>query len=252
MEALRLIWNDIHKGKNIDLYLTLIISIVVGIIGILGYAQDHIPSLTLAVLALLTFSGLKSRHQTNQLYNKLDIEKSKTVTLDNLFSPRPKGIESKLLGAKSICHNGISLVGTSNSRLGLLSKCLENGGKVQLILLDPESQALEVAAKRFHKHQDCRRLKKEVEHALDNFKSLHTSNHDNFKIHLMSSVPPYSIWLIDDNEPTAEIFVGLYPYRDDYEPWLRLFPYKDTDMYEFFRNQFRLMWDYSEELSKGK
>ncbi len=247
MKLIKRIWEDINRGENIDLYLTVVVSIVVGIIGLFGFAKDQIASLTLAVLALLAFAGLKSRYQAEQLAIKLDRKSAADISLDEIFYKSPPALHDRLYKAKSIYHNGISLVGTSNSLLGAFSTCLTNGGTVRLLIVDPESSGLEVAAQRFQKHQDYQRLKREVEHSLDNFESLNPSTQSNLHIHLMSAVPAYSIWIIDSNTPTAEVWVGLYSFRDEIEPWLHFLPQKDSEMFDFFNRQFEAMWQSSKK-----
>ncbi|MCP4366616.1 MAG: hypothetical protein GY797_00665 [Deltaproteobacteria bacterium] len=249
MNTLKQILSDIRRGENIDLFVTIAVSIVVGIIGLLGFATDQIFPLTLAVLALLAFTNLKSRYQVEQLINKFDETSAATISLDEVFQETPPVLQDRLRKAKSIFHNGITLVGTSNALLNVFSNCLDNDGQVRLLMVDPESTALEVAVQRFSKHQDHHLLKREAEHALDNFRSLLNPPQPNFQINLFGAVPAYSIWLIDAGTPAAEIWVGLYSFRDQIEPWLHLLPQKDKDMFDFFNRQLETMWQSSNQWS---
>ena len=72
-----------------------------------------------------------------------------------------------------------------------------------------------------------------------------TSNQSNLHINLFSAVPAYSIWVIDAGTPNAEIWVGLYSFRDELEPYLHLLPQKDKEMFAFFSRQFESMWQSS-------
>jgi len=234
------IWHDIRHGENIDLYLTVIAAIVVSILGLLNVTNtDLIISLTLAVLALLAFASLQSRQQIAKI---LESQKQKRF----VFSERsPISIE-RLRRAKSIAHNGITLVGTSNTLLGVFSDCIAKGGNVRLIVVASDDISMEVAAQRFVKHQDAERLRREALHALDNFSSILAQYPKDFEVRTLKAMPPFSLWILDADTSHAEIWLGLYPFRDQPEPWIQIFPHTDREMFEFLVRQFNLMWEASE------
>lgn len=216
-----------------------------------GTTIEQILQWILIILVLLSTTQLLERFRLlRNLDRKLDtiVEQGHTeVSADQLFSLRMPDLQDRLRVAKSIDHNGITLAGTSNNRLGAFSSCISAGGKIRLLMVDPSDKAIEVAAQRFYKHQDHTRLRREAEYALDNFSSMYRDPFvvSQFKIGFVKSVPPYSIWVLDANTPQAEIWVGLYPFRDDPEPTMRLLPHKDNEYYTFFQKQFDLMWEAS-------
>lgn len=251
MQFFRRVWDDIVHGENIDLYLTIIVAVVVGLLALFDVATDQVSSLTLAVLALIAFSNLQNRHQNELLIEKLDASSRTTISLDDIFEQDAPKLANRLRTAKNIAHNGMTLVGTSNSLLSVFADCMANGGHIRLLTIDADSPAIAVAATRFRKHQDTELLKREAMHALDNFQYLIDLSDNNFDIRLSASVPPYSIWIIDAGLPTAEIWVGLYPYRAYLEPWLQVSPTKDKAMYAFFNEQFELMWQASKQADES-
>ena len=59
MKLFRQIWDDLKRGKNIEVYVTLILAIIVAVLGLTGTVlPDQLTSVTLAVLALLSFAIL--------------------------------------------------------------------------------------------------------------------------------------------------------------------------------------------------
>lgn len=242
MNRLNQIWNDIKTGENIELYLTVSIAIIVAILGLLNVANaELVSSLTLATLGLFAFSALQNRRKIDKLLNQ---SSGSGFSLLN----DPLDLDERLNQATSIAHNGITLVGTSNKRLGIFAKCLSQAdGDVQLLLVDPDSIALDVAAQRFAKHQDASLFRIETQHALSNFNPLYKKYESNFQIRLLPAMAPYSIWIIDRNTPYAEIWLGLYPFRADRqaEPWIKFFPHQDREMFDFLIEQFDVMWDTS-------
>lgn len=149
--------------------------------------------------------------------------------------------------ANSIAINGITLSRTSNTYLNELKACLARGGDVRIIIVDPQHSALEVATNRFNKHQDAVKIRRECEQALDNFETLFSLNRKSksVQIRLSDAVPPFGIWLIDANRPNAEIWAEIYSFRGTRDPTLHLLPYRDGEWFDFFQEQFEVLWENS-------
>jgi hypothetical protein len=212
-----------------------------------GVKPEELLQLVLVVLAMLATTQLIDRikllHGLDSKVDKLLTLVNTTGSIDNAFLKLPPQLDERIQRATSIAHNGITLVGTSNRLLGLFSTILNANGHIRLLMVDPESTVLEVAAQRFNKHQDHQRLKREALHAVDNFSTLYSSMNPRFELAFFAAVPSYSIWLFDADTPAAEMWVGLYSFRDVVEPWIQLFPHRDGEIYQFFQRQFETMWD---------
>jgi hypothetical protein len=64
VKLLKLIWQDIRQGENIDSYIAIIAALGLSIANILGFSnQGLLASVTLAVLALLAVTNLGNRHR---------------------------------------------------------------------------------------------------------------------------------------------------------------------------------------------
>ncbi len=235
---------------NLIDYGPVILSVLVSTIAALratqtGISSEELLQLVLIILVILSTTQLIDRFRLlRNLENNIETilqTREMTVGLDKVFLTTLPNLSDRLRQAKTITHNGITLVGTSNALLTVFSNCLANGCQIHLIMINPEDKALDVASQRFFKHQDHLRLRREAAHALDNFSSLYSSSHE-FVIGFSNVVPPYSIWLIDANTKNAEIWVGLYSYRDTIEPWLHLLPNKDGEMFDFFQRQIESLW----------
>ena len=213
-----------------------------------GIADVEMLQWILVVLALLATTQLVDRFR---IMRRIDAKVGLLVESEQglrgaaaFFVDRIPNLEQRLRKAKSIAINGISLTRTSDSFWGTFSQRLAEGVQIRLIIVDPDHQALEVAANRFHKHQDPNRVRREVQHALDNFESLmaQDTSGELFQVGLLPYVPPYGIWLIDADSPSAEIWVELYSFRDEPEPTFHLLPHRDGKWFAFFRTQFETMW----------
>jgi hypothetical protein len=159
-----------------------------------------------------------------------------------IFSERSPVPADRLRTAKSISHNGISLVSTSSRLLGVLSDRAGAGATIRLLQVAEDDVSAEVVARRFAKHQDPARLKREIRFALDNFSSIMDREHENFEIRALRAMPPFSLWILDEGTPDEEIWLGLYPFRDEPEPWIHIKPQPDRYLFEFLVRQFHQMW----------
>lgn len=241
MKFFKRIWLDIQNGENADVYLTLALALIVGVASI--FASDPLTSLTLAVLALLTYSVLGNRRRVEELVNRFPQITGSSAEGFLLTSKRPD-LAERLRDAKTIAINGITLSRTTDTFLNLFKKCYTEGGSVRLLIVDPNHPALEISGKRFYKHQDVNKLKREVEHTLDNFDTLLAGRKPETKceVGLLQSLPPYSIWLLDVDSPKAEIWVEIYSFQDEIEPTFHLLPLRDGKWFDFFHRQFEQMW----------
>lgn len=210
---------------------------------------DEVVVWTLAVLVLLSTTQLVDRFRViRQMDGKLDkalLEIDDLKTQKALFTTGLPDLEQRLRKAKTIAINGITLSRTSDTLWGVFRDCFGRGGKVRLLIVHPDDPAIELASKRFHKHQDAARIKREAEHALDNFESLTTQPRAQrgFQVKLGKFVPSFGIWMIDADTAEAEIWVEMYTYRDEPEPTFQLLPQRDNMWFKYFQRQFELMWD---------
>lgn len=198
----------------------------------------------LLVLALLATTQLVDRlrlmrgieSKVDQIIQSSEVSRSAESFLAQSLPKRTERLKS----AKSIAINGMTLARTSNSFYALFKECVISGGQVRLLIIDPNHPALEVAANRFSKHQDPKRLQREIEHALDNLQSLATDPRtlQGFQLKLAPFVPPYGIWLIDADSPKAEIWIEFYSFQADLDPAIQLLPQRDGVWFHFFKQQF--------------
>jgi len=158
-------------------------------------------------------------------------------------------LRDRLGNAESIDINGITLARTSNTYINEFNKCLAHGGSVRILIVDPKHPVLEAVANRFNKHQDANKIRREIEQSLDNLETLFSSGRKNksFQIRLSDAVPPFGIWLIDAGNKNAEIWAEIYSFRGNRDPALHLLPNRDGEWFNFFQEQYEILWNNSTE-----
>lgn len=168
---------------------------------------------------------------------------------DDFFKSKFPNFRERIGTAKNINIVGITLGRTSNTFVPDFQECIDRGGKIKIMVVNPNHKAMEVAANRFLKHQDYEKFKKECEHAIDNFEVLESRNNGSVEIKYLNAVPPYSLWSFDENRSKAELWLEIYTYRNNIEPAIHLTPNRDKEWYRLFNEQFKLMWDTGIEIN---
>ncbi|MEM4724813.1 MAG: hypothetical protein QXP01_07355 [Candidatus Hadarchaeum sp.] len=239
-------------------YGPIIVTVIVATIASLSTTRSSVTSdemlqWALVVLALLATTQLVDRFRLmRNLESKVEhiLESAGHSSGANAFFTRQiPYMTDRLLRAKTISINGITLSRTSDSLWGTFKQKIAEGARIRVLVIDPDHPVLDVAANLFQKHQDPSRLRREIEHALDNFASLMTDSirSEAFQVRLLPCIPPYGIWLIDVDTPQAEIWVEVYPFRSEQQPAFHLLPHRDGEWFAFFQRQFEIMWSASRE-----
>lgn len=103
MKVFRQIWNDVKKGENLDLYITVIIAFTIGVLSLFGYANQILAtSITLATLGILTASSLRDKHSNEKSFSLLksvqsELNEMNSVVNERLPSTSPTRTELRLL-----------------------------------------------------------------------------------------------------------------------------------------------------------
>lgn len=261
--ARRILLNE-RKGKayryvnHVLDYGPVVVTVVVATLASLasarvGIATNEMLQWISIILALLATTQLLDRFRImRDIDSKLErlIDRSQGISgATSFFAERIPYLEERFHKARSIAINGMTLSTTSDKFWGTFKQRIEDGAEIRLVIIDPEHPALSVAANRFHKHQDPQRVKREIEHTLDNLESLmeRTGSKGSFQVRLLPYIPPYGIQLIDANSSQAEIWVELYTFRDEPEPSFHLIPSRDGAWFAFFQQQFETMWNASRD-----
>lgn len=87
MKVIRGIWNDVKKGENLDLLITVIIAFTICVLSFFGYANQTLATaITLAALGILTASSLRDKHSHEKSFSFLDDMKSELKHLSNIVN----------------------------------------------------------------------------------------------------------------------------------------------------------------------
>lgn len=230
----------------VPIFLTVAVGFLASLYGVkAGLSTAHILQVILLVLTLLATSLLLDRYRViRNIERKLE-DINQNSSANAFFIEAIPDLTERLKIARTVSISGITLARASSSFYNLFDGLLSNGASIRLQMVSPEQKAIDIVSKRFQKHQNVKSLKSEAYLSLDNFRSLVLNNSykGSFEIKHIDFVPSCGIWIIDENTSNAEIWVEMYIFRDTPEPTFKLTPINDGVWFEYFKNQFELMWN---------
>jgi hypothetical protein len=105
-DPLRWFVADLRAGRNLELYLTGTVALVVSVLSIAGVVDlGVVAAATLAVLALLAWSGLASRHELARLgvtVSRVLAEQAGELPAQRFFSAHMPGLADDVARARDI------------------------------------------------------------------------------------------------------------------------------------------------------
>ena len=227
----------------------------------LALSTDELLTAILIVLSLLATSEIVQRY-----FGLKDVQKtSKTILslLHGRFADRPSALaffqklpsmDSYVNGAFQIDLCGVSLTATINKQFSNLRERLKEGAQVNILIADPESLALQMAAARGSSPNDVAYFHKRIEATFNDLDYLQQSWLDNqelgqhlrkggLAIRLMPYAPSFGIMSFNTNRPHGVMFIEMYPHISyGTQPTFELTLQRDGEWYRHFANQFEQMW----------
>ena len=261
MRWLRKVWHDISENRNIELYLTIAIAVVIGILGAFSVVDmEVVAAVILATLALLAIGTLNNREQTailqdnvNKLANHVDESILGNIQASKfLLGERPR-FEDGFEDAQEICIVGTTLSRTVRDYLGIFEKRLKEGAHIKFVIIDPRSDAAKQATLRSYgvKSEDFyhNRIKPTIDllqilASLPDLKGIS-------EFRLLPYMPSFGLVLIDPKEANGRIYVEIYQHKSlEPNPSFILEAQRDEKWYRFFLHQFEVLWSSSRPASE--
>ena len=240
-EAIKRVWTDIKQGENIDLYLTVIISLVLACLNVFGIGQSKIGPITLAVLALLAFSSLANRRKLEETVDKLS--RGQDVLLDHF----PASREEDMIGAKELWLIGLTLNKTINSYYSRLYDKLNQGDRIRVLLVNPQSPYSALVAQRKFSRDTPGEIKNYQELTLTKLCSLKKYFPKNIEIRTADYPPFFGALASDIKSIEGVIYIEQYSYQMDDDLPKLIFQQNDTRWFQFYSQQILKMWNDGDE-----
>ena len=223
--------------EHLDLYLLTVVALAFTVLGATGISDvKTLSSVVLALLALLAFSQIRSRRLTEQL------GKGPTA----LFRPRfPDELIARRAAAFDILLVGHSMTRTVQGMRTELRGILDAGGRVRVLVLDPDDDALvTIADRRVTQNLAPGRLRQRILATLDELDTLRSRTDGRLEVRVSSRISAAGFNCLDVSSPRGLICVQHYEYRPTGEaaPVFVLEP-RDAPWYRHFADEAERLWD---------
>lgn len=202
-------WNDIRRGENIDLYLTIILALSLVALNLLGFAAEKLLApITLAVLGLLAVTMLGNRYRLEEL-----LEKDNKIKSSFFLEEFPASLTGDLDTASELWLVGVSLIRTIKSNYQRLERKLKQGAKIKVLLVHPEGPGVEMAASRNYAQRDSKQKISEIKTSLEYLVILQRIAPDNLQIRTIQNPLNYGVVAINPGSAAGLLYVENYCFR---------------------------------------
>lgn len=239
IRILERIWNDIRKGENIDLYVTIVVAIALATLNLLGTAiQSYIAPVTLAVLALLAITSLGNRHRIEELLRK------QSISLDNFYMKEyPSNYQENLVAARELWILGVTLHRTIQENYAVMEQKLVQGHHIKVLLIHPEGPGIEMAVQRNYTLREVGPQSSDTRVTLQLLCRLVNSAPDRIEVRTIQFPLAYGATVINPNAATGVLYLEHYCFRSSPESWPRLvLQASDGQWYDFFLREIEALW----------
>jgi hypothetical protein len=224
--------------KNFDLYGTILVSIVVIVLGIMGIVSPNIiSSATLAVLALLASALLRIRNTGE-----------KKMTLSDIFQFRSQlpQLEIQLADAQSLDVCAMSNVSLGTTQKEFLVDKMKQGCCIRIILLNPYNlelmKAISPIASPSLDHDDHTA---QIVTALNSLaRDPRLANTDRFQMRIYDYALPHSITIINGNTPQGKLRIEAFMSNrlPAQSPGFYVRKSEESYWFNYFQSEFESIW----------
>lgn len=182
------------------------------------------------------------------------------------FFEHPPRLETYLQTASSIDFCGVTLTSAINKQLSHLRDQLKSGAKIRILIVNPNSLALQMSAARSEDKSDIDYYEKRIAATFNDLEYLYRSWEDyqrqplqgleqgSLAIRLLDYAPSFGLFGFNGDRANAVLFAEMYPHHSGFgaPPVFHLTPTLDGEWYTYFADQFESMWKAGTEWRPAK
>jgi len=219
---------------------------------------DDLITAVIGVIGLLALSELIERYRrlnaidktTKQVWELLRNKLADHPSALAFFRKLPE-LDTYVQGANRIDMCGVVLTSAINRQLSNLREQLNQGAKIRILVIDPNSPALVIAEARSEEPSGSY-YRSKLETTFQDLAYLHQiqakmgrTAKGSFEVRLLPYTPSFGIYSFDTSSSTARLIVEVYPHITGWgeTPVFDLMPGRDGKWYDYFVKQFDFMWE---------
>jgi len=240
MQMLRRIWEEMRRGENIDLYVTVIVAITLVVLNLAGLApQSWIAPLTLAVLGLLAIAILGNRYKVEEVLCNL------TQMPGRLFVDKfPASLENDVERSTKLWLVGITLSRTLKTYYSTLEQKLRKGGIIKVLLVHPDGMGCKMAVMRIYPRGDLEFTQSQIRGVLNYLCDLKRIAPDNLEIRTIDYPLAFGAFAIDPETTSGVLYIEHYPFKTVGGAMPKfVLQARDGRWYDFFKAEIQTLWE---------
>ncbi|NJP97180.1 hypothetical protein HCN51_48490 [Nonomuraea sp. FMUSA5-5] len=244
---------DLGAGKNLEIYLTAAIALVVGVLGVFDIVDTKVVgAATLATLALVAVNALGPRHQVAELEKRV-------AELGRLMQGMPgedfltfdsdtRRFDERVAHARDLRFAGVTLNRTVRSYLNDLRKALERGASVKVLVIDPTGSVPEEAARRSTIPDQPEVFEHRARGTLYLLRDL--PSRERLEVRLLPFVPTFMVFLLDPGDDDGLVHVSMSSHRSPGPaPGFTLSTRREHAWCQYFMAEFDRLWEVARDVT---
>ncbi|QPC83619.1 hypothetical protein G4Y79_04345 [Phototrophicus methaneseepsis] len=259
MKLFQSIWDDLRHQRNLDAYITILLSIVFGTLGILGIVDlAVINSAILATLALLAIGTLldrTNRQRVIEVIRSIENTRSESQSIDHLFFNPDHVIRLDELARKA--KTELWIVRESGSTIlrfhfGALDELLAKGVNIRLLTTNSTDSVLQILSFRDVAHTEVKDFEArfiETQRLAENL--INNPKRGTLTIKQIDYDIPIIGEFIDAELEQAQAIIRFVAFRLPFEQYPRVHINRMANPIAFahFKSQFLSMWEAASPVS---
>lgn len=243
MKPFHYLIQDFREKRNIDIYITLLLAILVSILGTFQVIdQTVISSSVLATLALVAYNLLISRYKNEEIQQVLQ------TTISSHFNKWDEDVFlTALHTAQEISGFYVTNYPFLNAHSELFKAFLARGGKLRFIYVKRDSSAFSMAILRGYgaEAKDPRHLRNRLSLSLDKLKeiSLSASDTSQVQVKFIDFLPSATITLTKTKQLNETAFVTITGFGINSSLRPSFILAKNDEWFDYFKDTFENIWD---------
>jgi hypothetical protein len=246
-------------GSQFDTLLALMASAAAVTYGV--FNDDARPLLVGISIALgvLSFGLIRDRFNREALGQQIkELKMSLPAQPSAIAFFRPlKDFDIRLKNAFEIDLCGVSLTNTLSAQFATLRSRIEAGAKLRILVIDPESHAIEMTSERSTNPKDTMYYQRRLESTFSELTYLYKfvddmqrkgkkgSKRGHLSVKMLSYAPSFGLLSLDSKSKEGIIQIEIFPHKFGFKarPIFSLSLENDGEWYTYFVDQFEHMWN---------
>ena len=194
------------KTDDLELYFLIMAGLAFSALGLTGLVgQEILAPATLALLAVLAFSQLRTRRELTSIYGTQRMRR--TALFESRFPPE---LGARRAAASEYLYIGRSMARTAFTKSAECARIIARGGIVKVVVADPTDDELIAAIARVWRRDTPAHLRRRIYGTLHELASIQPDGPGSLEVRVLSAVVHTSMNIIDPHSVDGLLVIQRY------------------------------------------